>query len=158
MVIPELIILLVGLAATIRGADWVGSSCIELARKYEISQFVIGATLVSFATTLPELSIATTAGIFGKNPTLALGTVLGSSLTILGIILGCLFFFFKERPKLGFFSRAINIYLSTCVILFLWSFYQPFGGSISWLLIIFGLIFLSMEVFLGQHSISLFEE
>ncbi len=150
----EVFIFFIALAATIQGAEWVGSASIKFARGLGIPQLIIGATLVSLATTLPELSIAAIAGLVGSDSTLALGTVLGSPLVNLGFILGIFFLVSGQRPKLGFYSRALNIFLLVSLALFAFSFYQPLGGLISLVLIFVGIGFIFLEIALSRARIN----
>ncbi len=154
----EIIIFFIGLAAAIRGAEWVGSSAIKFAKQLGVSEIFIGATLVSLATTLPELSIATISGIINHDTTIALGTVLGSPIVNLGFILGIFFFVTGDRPKLGFYSRSLNIFLLISLLLLAFSFYKPIGSVISVILIIFGLGFIALEILISRQSISWVEK
>ena len=48
-----------GLVMVIRGADWFVESAVWIARRTGIPQVIVGATIVSVGTTLPELSVST---------------------------------------------------------------------------------------------------
>jgi len=157
MLMPEFIVFAVGLIAAIRGADWVGNAAVKWAEKFGVSHVFIGATLVSIATTLPELSIATISGIFNHDSQIALGAVLGSPLANLGLILGGFFLFSQVRPNLGYYSRAVNVFLVSAFLLLILSFYQPLGGYISLIFIVLGIVFLIFEFTIGNRSISLVE-
>ena len=76
-----------GLAATVKGADWVTDGAIWAARRLSVPEVVIGATLLSVATTLPELSVSVLAATSG-HPTLALGNAVGSCIANMGLIMG----------------------------------------------------------------------
>jgi cation:H+ antiporter len=76
-----------GLFATILSAQFVVSSASEIARFAGISEAIIGMTLVSFATTLPELALDFTAIRKGQF-SLAIGDILGSTVINLTLILG----------------------------------------------------------------------
>lgn len=149
---PEVIIFIVSLVAAIRGADWVGKASISLAKRLGVSNFVIGATLVSIATTLPELTVAFISGSINSDPLFGLGNVLGSPIINLGLILGFFFIISKHQPSLGYYSRAVNIFIVVSIILFIFSFYSPFGGLFSLFLIIFGILFLFLEFLLSQRT------
>lgn len=152
---PEIIILVIGLAAALKGADWVGKAAVSWSRKYGLSQVIIGATVVSFATTLPEISIAFISGTFNKEPQIGLGTVLGSTLANLGLILGLFFLFSRERPKIGYYTRTLNIFVLLAVLLLVISTNTIFGGMLSLLLVVLGVSFLLLEFLLGKRSVSL---
>lgn len=155
---PEIIVFIIALVIAIRGADWIGRSSIVYAKKLGLPHFVIGATLVSVATALPGLAVAAIAGTIDKDPQLALGSVLGSPLINLGIILGIFFFFSKSRPKIGYYSRAINIFIVIAILLLVISVSSDFGGLVSWLLIALGLLFLLLEFTIGKKSQTLWDK
>ncbi len=154
---PEIIIFAVALFAAIRGADWLGKASIQVAKNVQLPPFVIGATLVSLATTLPELTIAFFAGNVAKNPSYALGPVLGSPIVNIGLILGVLFIINQSRPALGYFSRSVNIFILIAAVLFLVSLYRPIGGIVSWILIVAGFVYLFLELTISQRQPSLLE-
>jgi len=76
----------VGLALTILGADLLVGGAIELARAWQVSDVVIGVTIVAIGTSLPELVTSITAAI-RKQPDIALGNIIGSNIfNVLGIL------------------------------------------------------------------------
>lgn len=75
----ELGLMLVGLAGVSFGAEWAVEGAAQLARGYGISEAVIGLTIISLGTTLPELATCVTAARRG-NPDIALGNVVGSNI------------------------------------------------------------------------------
>lgn len=147
---PEVIVFVVSLAAAIRGADWVGRSAIFFAKQKGIPNIVIGATIVSLATTLPELSIASISSIVNKDSQIALGVVLGSPLTNIGLILGLFFLFSHHRPQFGYFSRSVNLLIVLSLLLLVVTLTQDIGGLISVLLIILGILYLTLEYLINK--------
>jgi len=77
----------IGAAAVIKGADYFTDGAICLARVTGVSEVIIGATVVSLATTLPEFSVSTYAALKGHTD-MAAGNALGSVLCNTGLILG----------------------------------------------------------------------
>ena len=75
-----------GLAILLKAADYFTDSAANIARQFGISDLIIGMTLVAFATSLPELTVATTASLAGS-PGIALGNVIGSNIANIGLIL-----------------------------------------------------------------------
>ncbi|MBP5181504.1 MAG: calcium/sodium antiporter [Lentisphaeria bacterium] len=69
------------------GADFLVDGGVAIARRMKISSLVIGLTLVSFATSAPELVVSTDAALKGLGG-IALGNVLGSNICNVGLILG----------------------------------------------------------------------
>lgn len=83
-----LILLAVGLAMIVFGADFLVGGASAIARRSGISEFVIGLTIVGFGTSCPELVVSITGALSG-NSDVAIGNVIGSNsfntLFILGL-------------------------------------------------------------------------
>ncbi|MEE4285510.1 MAG: sodium:calcium antiporter, partial [Mariniphaga sp.] len=81
------LLLVLGLAVLIKGADWMVSGASALAKKYHVSDLVIGLTIVAFGTSAPELVVNVIASSHNFND-IVLGNVLGSNIANLFLILG----------------------------------------------------------------------
>ena len=86
MLIPILLLLL-GLALLIKGADWLVDSASTLALKYKVSSLTIGLTIVAFGTSAPELVVNTLAS-FQDHQEIVFGNIIGSNNFNLLFILG----------------------------------------------------------------------
>lgn len=82
-----IILLIVGLALIVFGADFLVDGASSIARKMGISDFVIGLTIVGFGTSCPELVVSATGALAG-NADIAIGNVVGSNLFNTFLILG----------------------------------------------------------------------
>jgi cation:H+ antiporter len=69
------------------GADWMIDGVVELAKRTKLPKIVIGATIVSLGTTMPEAFVSVMAAYMG-NPGLALGNGVGSIIADTGLIFG----------------------------------------------------------------------
>ena len=74
-----------GLVMVIRGADWFVEAAVWIARRTGISEVIVGATIVSVGTTLPELSVSTYSSWVGS-PDVALGNAIGSCICNIALI------------------------------------------------------------------------
>lgn len=83
----SLFLLIIGLLLLIKGGDWLVNGSSSIARKYSISELVIGLTIVAFGTSAPELVVSSLAAI-NHHPEIALGNVIGSNNFNLFVILG----------------------------------------------------------------------
>ncbi len=83
----NILFIIFGLVLLIAGGNWLLKSAVALSLKLDIPKIVIGMTVVSFATSAPELIVSVKAAIDGF-PDLALGNVVGSNIANLGLILG----------------------------------------------------------------------
>ena len=85
---PLLIILIiVGIALVVLGADWLVDGASSIARRLGVSDFVIGLTIVGFGTSCPELVVSLT-GAFKGLSDVAVGNVIGSNIFNSMLILG----------------------------------------------------------------------
>lgn len=82
-----LIIITVCIVLLSKGADWMIDGVVDLARRTGLPKIVIGATVVSLGTTLPEAFVSVMAAYMG-NPGLALGNGVGSIIADTGLIFG----------------------------------------------------------------------
>lgn len=82
-----ILFLVLGMAGLPLGAELLVRSASEIARDYDISETIIGLTLVALGTSLPELA-TTIAAAFRKQADVAIGNVIGSNLANVLLILG----------------------------------------------------------------------
>lgn len=82
-----LVIIVVCIAMLSMGADWMIDGVVDLAERTGLPKIVIGATVVSLGTTLPEAFVSVMAAYMG-NPGLALGNGVGSIIADTGLIFG----------------------------------------------------------------------
>lgn len=76
MLVPVLLFAL-GLACLIKGGDWFVDGAVGIARRFHVSELLIGATVVSIGTTLPEVMVSTASAIGGHGE-IAYGNAIGS--------------------------------------------------------------------------------
>lgn len=82
----DFIFIVLGLGLLILGGNWLLKAAVALSLKLDIPKIVIGMTVVSFATSAPELIVSIKAALDGF-PDLALGNVVGSNIANLGLVL-----------------------------------------------------------------------
>ena len=68
---------IVGLICLIKGGDWFVDGATGVARKFHLPELLIGATVVSIGTTLPEVMVSTTSALTGHSE-IAYGNAIGS--------------------------------------------------------------------------------
>ena len=81
------LLLLLGLVVLIKGADFLVEGASVVAKRFGISGLVIGLTVVSFGTSMPELLVSLTSGL-KNNPDLAIANVIGSNIANVLLVLG----------------------------------------------------------------------
>ena len=81
------VMLIVSLVLLVVGANWLVDGSAAIARRYHISEYIIGATIVGMGTSMPELVVSVVSGI-GGHPDIAIGNVVGSNIFNVYLILG----------------------------------------------------------------------
>ena len=75
--IKPILLFIVGLICLIKGGDWFVDGASSLARKFQLPELLIGATVVSIGTTLPEVMVSTMSALSGHGE-IAYGNAIGS--------------------------------------------------------------------------------
>ena len=122
------LILIVALAGIVFGADWLVSGSVSIAKRYKVSEFVIGAAIVGIGTSMPELTVSFIGALQG-NSDVAIGNVVGSNIfNILGILgLTAAFFPIKVDKANMHFEIPYCIFLSVLLTLVAFNFFT--GGT-----------------------------
>ncbi|MDQ1244142.1 MAG: cation:H+ antiporter, partial [Campylobacterota bacterium] len=101
----DFMIFTVAMAALIYGADFVIKESERIALHFKISHYVIGATLIAFGTSMPEMAASMMASYAGKSD-MAIANVVGSNIFNIVLILGVVFLLAKNmNPKRNLFER-----------------------------------------------------
>ena len=123
----EYIILLVSLAGIVFGADFLVAGAVSIARRYKVSDFVIGAAIVGVGTSMPEL-VVSFIGALNGNADVAIGNVVGSNIfNVLGI-LGLTAVFFPVAIDRNNMKFEIPLCIGVSVLLTVLAF-NFFNGS-----------------------------
>ncbi len=102
----DILLIAVGFALVAKGGDLFVDSSIHIGRALRIPRFVIGGTLVSLATTAPELVVSATASWMGDSG-IALGNAVGSCICNIGLIVGTVALIMPvEVDRADFMRRA----------------------------------------------------
>ncbi len=80
-------LIIIGFLLLIKGADFLVDGASDIAKKFHIPQIIIGLTIVSIGTSMPELFVSITSALEGYSD-MAIGNVIGSNLCNLLLILG----------------------------------------------------------------------
>ena len=83
----DIILLLIGLYVLIKGSDFFVRSSAVIAKRFGVSEFVIGLTLVAIGTSIPELASSLFA-IYKGNPGIVIGNAIGSNIANIGLVIG----------------------------------------------------------------------
>jgi len=100
----DIILIFIGFTFLTVGGHYVVQSAVSLSFKLNISKFVIGMTVVSFATSLPELIVSINAAVNGS-PSIALNNVIGSNIANIGLVLAFIAILGNISVEKNFYSR-----------------------------------------------------
>ncbi|RRO14357.1 calcium/sodium antiporter [Flavobacteriaceae bacterium 14752] len=83
----DYLLLFLGVSLLVIGGEFLVRSSVSISLKLNISKMIVGLTVVSFATSVPELFVSVIAALEGK-PDFAIGNVVGSNIANIGLVLG----------------------------------------------------------------------
>lgn len=147
----DFIIFMFAMAALIYGADFIIKESERIALHFNISHFVIGATLIAFGTSLPEMAASMMASGIGKSE-IAIANVVGSVTFNITLVLGLVFLIAKKinsTSKRNLFDRD-SAWVIIPVILFILMIQDGVIGRADGLLYL--LIMISYLIFLFSDS------
>lgn len=136
-IVMDIILLAVGFALIIKGGDVFVESSVRIARKLGVPELIVGATIVSVGTTLPEIITSVTSvvkGMAAGSPaleqgynSLAVGNAVGSVMCNAGLILGLVLLIKPPSTGGGFAVKGIFLLTSLAVL----ALFAGTGGMIS---------------------------
>jgi len=142
--------ILAGLGLLVVGGNLLLKAAVSVSLRLSIPKIVVGMTVVSFATSLPELVVSVNAALAGS-PSIALGNVVGSNAANLGLVLGVTLLFGSMQVKRSFYVTDWPVMMVASVLL--WFFLvndgvlqRPEGAIL--LLLLFGFLWYLLKV---QH-------
>ena len=80
------LLIVLGFALLVLGGDYLLKSALGFANRFQIPKFIVGMTVVSFATSAPELIVSVRSALSG-HPDIAIGNVIGSNIANLALVL-----------------------------------------------------------------------
>ncbi|AKB11939.1 K+-dependent Na+/Ca+ exchanger related-protein [Methanosarcina thermophila] len=118
MPVINILVFLAGLVLLVRGADLFVLTSSRIARRFGVSEFVIGLTLVSIGTSIPELA-SSLAASFQQASGIIMGNILGSNIANIGLIAGTAALLMNIRTEEVMLRRDGYIMLFSSFLLFL---------------------------------------
>ncbi|MDA0780254.1 MAG: calcium/sodium antiporter [Bacteroidetes bacterium] len=97
------LLLVGGLTLLLLGGEWLLRAAVATAARWQVPKVVVGMTIVSFATSLPELITSIRAALEGY-PDLSLSNVVGSNIANLGFVLGIILLFGRIQVQKSFYQ------------------------------------------------------
>lgn len=113
----NILFIVLGLTFLIAGGNWLLKSAVALSLRLNIPKIVIGMTIVSFATSAPELIVSINAAVDGF-PDLALGNVVGSNIANLGLVLAVILLLGSIEVRRSFYTTDWPMMMLASLIFF----------------------------------------
>ena len=142
-----------GLLLIIKGGDWFVDASSWIARVSGIPQFIVGATIVSIATTLPEILVSVMAAVEG-NVTMATGNAIGSVTANTGMILALSLIFMPVAINRKKYMTKFIILIASIILLWAFSLKGSLSIFASVILFICFVAFIVENVFDAKMDIS----
>ena len=133
-------LILVGFVLLILGGNWLLKSAVSISLSLKIPKIIIGMTVVSFATSAPELIVSINSALNGYSD-LALGNVIGSNIANLALVLGITLLISGMDVQKSFFTTNWPVMMIASLLLYF------FLGNDYVLSDVEGLIFVLLLVF-----------
>jgi cation:H+ antiporter len=101
----DIFIFIISMGALIYGADFIIEESEKIALHFNISPFIIGATLIALGTSLPEMAVSMSASFQGSGD-IAVANVIGSTIFNIALVLGVVFLLAKNiSPNRDLFAK-----------------------------------------------------
>ena len=146
-----LLLFAAGLVFIIKGGDWFVDAATWIAEAFGIPKFIVGATVVSFATTMPEMLVSVFAALEG-NADIAVGNAVGSVTANVGLIM-CLSLVcmpcLMTRRQFGF---KAGLLLATIAVLFAFTRNGQLSVLQSVVILLFFVAFLAESLIAGKRE------
>jgi cation:H+ antiporter len=153
--IVQYVLLIAGFILLIKGADFLVTGASSIARRSNVSDLVIGLTVVAFGTSSPELFVNIISSIKG-NTEIAIGNVLGSNIANTFLILGISSIIYPLTVGIGTVWKEIPLSLLAALVLGILANDQLIDKALfSYITRIDGLVFLSFFIIFIYYSVSI---
>ncbi|NAS11160.1 calcium/sodium antiporter [Poritiphilus flavus] len=141
----DLLFILLGLFLLILGGHWLLKSAVAFSLRLSIPKIVIGMTVVSFATSAPELIVSIKAALDGF-PDLALGNVVGSNIANLGLVLAVTIILGSIEVRRSFYTTDWPVMMLASLLFFGFIFFdgllEQYEGAIMFIFLFIFLVYL----------------
>ena len=143
--ILNFIFIVSGLTLLILGGNWLLRSAVALSLRLNISKIIIGMTVVSFATSAPELIVSVNSALNGF-PDLALGNVVGSNIANLGLVLAIIILLSNIEVRRSFYITDWPMMMAASFLFFGFIYFDGYlaryEGAIMFVILFLFLVYL----------------
>ena len=135
----------VGIFLLIKGGDWLMRAAVALSLRFSIPKIVIGMTVVSLATSAPELIVSIQSALSG-HPDLALGNVVGSNIANLGFVLAIIVMISPIEVTPSFYKTDWPMMILASLLLYIFLVFDKklvaYEGTVLFILLLFLMVYL----------------
>lgn len=118
--VSSYIFILISVGLLFYGADWLVRGGAQIARRFGVRPLVVGLTVVAFGTSLPEFVVSFFAAMQGSS-TIAIGNIIGSNITNIGLILGLSALVFPIVISFRTMYRQLVVMILVTILLYLFA-------------------------------------
>ncbi len=135
----------IGIFLLIKGGDWLMRAAVALSLRFSIPKIVIGMTVVSLATSAPELIVSIQSALSG-HPDLALGNVVGSNIANLGFVLAIIVMISPIEVTPSFYKTDWPMMILASLLLYIFLVFDKklvaYEGTVLFILLLFLMVYL----------------
>lgn len=141
----NIVFIIIGLVLLISGGNWLLKSAVALSLRLTIPKIIVGMTVVSLATSAPELIVSVKSAISGF-PDLAMGNVIGSNIANLGLVLAITILLGPINVQPSFYKTDWPMMMLASVVFYFFIVYdgelQSWEGTLLFVMLVAFLVFL----------------
>ena len=135
----------IGIFLLIKGGDWLMRAAVAFSLRFSIPKIVIGMTVVSLATSAPELIVSIQSALSG-HPDLALGNVVGSNIANLGFVLAIIVMISPIEVTPSFYKTDWPMMILASLLLYIFLLFDKklvaYEGTVLFILLLFLMVYL----------------
>ena len=143
--------ILFGIILLSQGGDLLTKSSVDISLKLSIPKIIIGMTVVSFATSAPELIVSLNATLDGL-PNFAIGNVLGSNIANIGLVLGIITIIYPISLKRRFYKTDFPLLIMSTVLFYYVIYSKSQISRIEGLILVIAIISILFYLFFYQKN------
>ena len=143
--------ILFGIILLSQGGDLLTKSSVDISIKLSIPKIIIGMTVVSFATSAPELIVSLNATLDGL-PNFAIGNVLGSNIANIGLVLGIITIIYPISLKQRFYNTDFPLLIISTALFYYVIYTESQISRVEGLILVIAIISILFYLFFYQKN------
>ena len=143
--------ILFGIILLSQGGDLLTKSSVDISIKLSIPKIIIGMTVVSFATSAPELIVSLNATLDGL-PNFAIGNVLGSNIANIGLVLGIITIIYPISLKQRFYNTDFPLLIISTALFYYVIYSESQISRVEGLILVIAIISILFYLFFYQKN------